>query len=76
MTLFATMVLALPYFTLSGGPAGFISMARFNIVAFPLFVFLALLTNRRRWVTHGVVAIFASLLLMYAALFSQWQWIG
>jgi Gpi18-like mannosyltransferase len=76
MTLFATMVLALPYFTLCGGPAGFISMARFNIVAFPLFVFLALLTNRRRWVTHSVVAIFASLLLMYAALFSQWQWIG
>ena len=76
MTLFAAMVLALPYLTLSGGPAGFISMARFNIVSFPLFVAMALLTERWRWAVPGVIGIFGGLLLMYASLFSQWQWIG
>ena len=76
MTLFAAIVLALPYLTLSGGPAGFTSMARFNIVSFPLFVVMALLTDRRRWAVPGIVGIFGGLLLIYAALFSQWQWIG
>jgi hypothetical protein len=31
-------VLMLPYLTLSGGPAGLTSIARFNVVSFPLFV--------------------------------------
>jgi hypothetical protein len=76
MTLFAALVLALPYLTLSGGPAGFISMARYNIVSFPLFVAMALLTDRWRWAIPGITGIFGGLLLMYAALFAQWQWIG
>ena len=76
MTLFAAMVLALPYLTLCGGPAGFTSMARFNIVSFPVFLVMALLTERRRWSVPGIVGVFGGLLLMYAALFSQWQWIG
>jgi Gpi18-like mannosyltransferase len=76
MTLFAALVLALPYLTLCGGPAGFTSMARFNIVSFPLFVVMALLTDRRRWVVPGTVGIFGGLLLMFATLFAQWQWIG
>jgi Gpi18-like mannosyltransferase len=76
MTLFAAMVLALPYLTLCGGPAGFTSMARFNIVSFPLFVVMALLTDRLRWAVPGIVGIFGGLLLMYSALFAQWQWIG
>ena len=76
MTLFAAMVLALPYVTLCGGPAGFTSMARFNLVSFPLFIAMALLTDRRPWAVPGIVGIFGGLLLMYAALFAQWQWIG
>jgi Gpi18-like mannosyltransferase len=76
MTLFAAMVLALPYLTLCGGPAGFTSMARFNVVSFPLFIVMALLTERRQWLVPGIVGIFGGLLLMYASLFSQWQWIG
>jgi hypothetical protein len=76
MTLFAAMVLALPYLTLCGGPAGFTSMARFNIVSFPLFVVMALLTERSEWAVPGIVGIFGGLLLMYSALFAQWQWIG
>ena len=76
MTLFAVMLLALPYLTLCGGPAGFTSMARFNIVSFPLFVVLALLSDRWRWAVPGIVGIFGGLLLINAALFSQWQWVG
>jgi hypothetical protein len=46
-------------------------MARFNIVSSPLFVVMALLTDRWQW-----AGIFGGLLLMYSALFAQWQWIG
>jgi len=76
MTLFAAMVLGLPCLTLCGDPAGFTSMGRFNIVSFPLFVVMALLTERGRWAIPAIVGIFGGLLLMYAALFAQWQWIG
>jgi hypothetical protein len=68
--------LALPYFTLSGGPAGFTSMARFNIVSFPLFIVAAVLSERLRWARLSGVGVFGGLLLIYAALFSQWQWVG
>jgi Gpi18-like mannosyltransferase len=76
MTLFAALLLALPYLTLCGGPAGFTSMARFNLVSFPLFIVMALSTERWPWAVTGIVGIFGGLLLIYAALFSQWQWIG
>ncbi|MDB5638935.1 MAG: hypothetical protein JWP51_3843, partial [Bradyrhizobium sp.] len=76
MTLFAALLLALPYLTLCGGPAGFTSMARFNIVSFPLFVVMARLAGRWSWAVPAIAGICGSLLLMYAALFAQWQWIG
>jgi Gpi18-like mannosyltransferase len=76
VTLFAAMLLALPYLTLCGGPAGFTSMTRFNIVSFPLFLVMARVTERWRWAVPGITGIFGGLLLMYAALFAQWQWIG
>jgi hypothetical protein len=76
MTFFAAMLLALPYLTLCGGPAGFTSMTRFNIVSFPLFLVMARVAERWRWAVPGIVGIFGGLLLMYAALFAQWQWIG
>jgi hypothetical protein len=76
MTFFAAGLLALPYLTLCGGPAGFTSMARFNIVSFPLFVVLAILADRWRWAVPAIVGIFGGLLMMYAALFTRWQWAG
>lgn len=76
MVLFAGLVLLLPYLTLSGGPAGFTSMARFNIVSFPLFITMALLVRRWPWTQPAVIGVFGGLLLVYAALFSQWQWVG
>ncbi len=74
--LFSILVLALPYVTLSGGPAGFTSMARFNLVSFPLFMVMALSAERWPWAVPATVGIFGGLLMMYSALFAQWQWIG
>jgi Gpi18-like mannosyltransferase len=76
MVLFAALSLALPYLTLCGGPAGFTSMTRFNLVSFPPFIVMALATERWPWIAPAIVGIFGGLLLIYAALFSQWQWIG
>jgi hypothetical protein len=76
LILFAALVLALPYLTLCGGPAGFTSMARFNLVSFPLFVVIALSTERYPWAMPAILGIFGGLLMMYSALFAQWQWVG
>lgn len=76
MALFASLVLLLPYLTISGGPQGFIGMARYNLVSFPLFVAGAILLERALWLTPAVLGVFGGLLFFYAALFSQWQWIG
>jgi hypothetical protein len=76
MTLFSAGVLLLPYLTLSGGPAGFTSMARFNLVSFPLFIAAAELGIRAPWLMLAVIGALGGLLFMNAALFSQWQWTG
>ena len=75
-TLFAMGVLLLPYLTLSGGPGSFVSMSRFNLVSFPLFVVLADLGLRARWLLAGAIGLFGASLLMNAALFARRIWIG
>ena len=75
-TLFAMAVLLLPYLTLSGGPAGFVSMSRFNLVSFPLFVVLADLGLRAKWLLAGVIGLFGASLFMNTALFARRIWIG
>ena len=73
---FAIGVMLLPYLTLSGGPAGFVSMSRFNLVSFPLFVVLANLGLRAKWLLVAVIGIFSASLFMNAALFAKRIWIG
>ena len=75
-SLFAAGVLLLPYLTLSGGPAGFVSMNRFNLVSFPLFVVSAAVGLRTRWLLVGVIGMFSAALFMNAALFARRIWIG
>lgn len=75
-SLFAAGVLLLPYLTLSGGPAGFVSMNRFNLISFPLFVVLAEVGLRARWLVVGVIGLFGAALFMNAALFARRIWIG
>jgi hypothetical protein len=74
--LFATGVFLLPYLTLSGGPAGFVSMMRFNLVSFPLFVVLAGLGLRVKWLLVGAIGLFGAALFMNTALFARRIWIG
>jgi hypothetical protein len=76
MALFATLLQLLPYLTLAGGPLGLIATARYDLVSFPLFIAAALLLERARWLTPAVIGVLGGLLFFYAALFSQWQWIG
>ena len=73
---FASGVLLLPYLTLSGGPAGFTSMARFNLASFPLFICMAQIASRVPWLTPGLIGMFGALLFSCSALFAQWQWVG
>ncbi len=62
--------------TLSGGPAGFVSMSRFNLVSFPLFVVLAAVGLRAQWLFAGILGLFGASLLMNTALFARRIWIG
>lgn len=75
-TLYAMGVLLLPYLTLSGGPAGFVSMSRFNLVSFPLFLVMADLGLRARWLLVGVIGLFSAALFMNTAVFARRIWIG
>jgi Gpi18-like mannosyltransferase len=76
MTLFALLVVLLPYLTISGGPQGLIGMQRYNLVSFPLFIAAAELLDRANWLALAVVGVMGGLLFFFAALFSQWQWVA
>jgi Gpi18-like mannosyltransferase len=72
LSLFALGSLMLPYLTLGLTT----SMNRFVLMCFPAFISLALICNGQRLLTAVVIAMFASLLTLNAALFSQWYWVG
>jgi len=74
--LFATGVFMLPYLSLSGGTAGFVSMGRFNLMSFPLFVLMAYFGLRARWLLIAVVGLSGAALFMDTALFARRIWIG
>lgn len=76
MTLFSAGILLLPYLTLSGGPAGFTSMSRFGLLAFPAFIVLGDAMRRHSWLGPVVIGLFAAILFMYASLFAQWHWVA
>jgi len=73
--LFSAGVLMLPYLSLSGGPLGLTSMTRYGLLAFPAFIALADICQKRLWLCVAIVGFFAGLLGIYAALFSQWYWV-
>jgi hypothetical protein len=51
-------------------------MQRYNLVSFPLFIAAAELLDRANWLALAVVGVMGGLLFFFAALFSQWQWVG
>lgn len=76
LTLFSLGVLLVPYLTLSGGPAGFRSMTRFGVLAFPAFIVLAEYCRRSLWLCIAAIGLFAAVLALHSALFAQWYWVG
>ncbi len=74
--LFGLGALLVPYLTLSGGPAGFTSMTRFGVLAFPAFIMLANVCRSLPWLGLAVIGLFAAMLGLHSALFAQWYWVG
>jgi len=72
---FSLGVLLLPYVSLSGG-IGFRSFTRYAMLAFPVFLIAGDRFARRPWFALTVVGIFAALLFMYTAFFTQWYFAG
>jgi len=62
----------LPYLTLGITD----SMNRFVLMCFPAFMCLGTLCKGRAWLAYPLIGIFAALLLVNAAMFSQWYWLG
>ena len=75
-TLFSLGALLVPYLSLSGGPSGLTSMTRFGVLAFPAFIVLADLCRRSLLLCLAVIGLFAGVLALHSALFSQWYWVG
>jgi Gpi18-like mannosyltransferase len=73
--LFALGVLMLPYLTQTGGPSKFQSMARYILLAFPVFIVMAKFCKNRNWLAACVIGLFAALLFTYSAMYAQWYWV-
>jgi 4-amino-4-deoxy-L-arabinose transferase-like glycosyltransferase len=76
LTLFSLGALLVPYLTLGGGPAGFTSMTRFGVLAFPAFIVLAELCRRSAVLCFATMGLFGAVLALHSALFAQWYWVG
>jgi hypothetical protein len=72
VSLYALGTLMLPYLTLGITD----SMNRFVLMCFPAFMCLGILCKGRPWLAGALIGIFAALLLVNTALFSQWYWVG
>ncbi|HKR61642.1 MAG TPA: mannosyltransferase family protein, partial [Pyrinomonadaceae bacterium] len=67
--------LLLPYLTISGD-VGFVSFSRYVLMAFPVFIILGELFQRRVWLGLAVIGLFSALLFMYSAFYAQFYWAG
>jgi hypothetical protein len=76
LCLFALGVLMLPYLTRTGGPLKFMSMTRYILPAFPVFIVMAKLCQDRIWLIPCIVGLFAALLFTYSASYTQWYFAG
>lgn len=74
--LYGVAALLFPYLTRSGGPLAFESFGRYMPLVFPAFIVLGQLSLKRAWLGLSLVGIFAAMLFMYMAMFSQWYWAG
>ena len=52
------------------------SLPRFLAVLFPLFIWLAVVTEERGWTLHGDRRVRRSGLGLFTAQFASWEWIS
>lgn len=70
--LFALALLLLSYYGVAS-KMGLVGIGRYSVLAFPALIPIAGLNNTTKTI---ILAILASLLPLYAALFAKWYWIG
>ncbi len=75
MFIYALAALLFPYLTLSAS-VGFVSFARYLLLAVPAFIIIGKLFRKRVWLGFSLIALSAGMLFMYAAFYSQWYWAG
>ncbi len=75
LAFYAWAVMLLPYLTLAGGAQGLNSMARFSLMAFPVFIMAVLLPRSPRMISL-VIGLSAFGLLAYTIFFTRSHWIG
>ena len=69
--LYCLLALLIPFATCS-----LISMTRFVLVLFPVFILLAKWSEKRVWLNYVIIMLFAMLLSLFTIMFANWYWIG
>ena len=73
--IYSVAALVIPYLTVSG-EVGFVSFTRYSLMAFPVFIILGELFQRRVWLGLSVLGLFSAMLFMYSAFYAQFYWAG
>lgn len=69
--LYCFLALLIPFLTCS-----LISMTRFTLVLFPVFILLAKWTIKREWLNYFIIMLFSMTLSLFTIMLANWYWIG
>ncbi len=69
--LYCFLALLIPFLT-----GSLISMTRFTLVLFPVFILLAKFTIKREWLNYFIIMLFSMMLSLFTIMLANWYWIG
>lgn len=69
--LYCFLALLIPFLT-----GSLISMTRFTLVLFPIFILLAKFTIKREWLNYFIIMLFSMMLSFFTVMLANWYWIG
>ncbi|MFA6296065.1 MAG: mannosyltransferase family protein [Patescibacteria group bacterium] len=69
--LYCFLALLIPFLT-----GSLISMTRFTLVLFPVFILLAKFTIKREWLNYFIIMLFSMMLSLFTVMLANWYWIG
>jgi len=69
-----TLILG-PLGFLTKGPAAFVSATRYTSTAFPAFMGLSLLSQRRHWLFTSITVVLSMLLAIFMMLWARYYWV-